>query len=41
MPTREMLSPSQRANMLCLPDDLSDQLLPRYCTLSNEELALI
>jgi TnpA family transposase len=41
MPTRELLSPAQRAHMLRLPDELSDQLLARYYTLSDEDLALI
>jgi hypothetical protein len=30
MATRELLSPAQRAQMLCIPEDLSDQLLARY-----------
>lgn len=41
MATRELLSPAQRAQMLCIPDDLSDQLLARYYTFSDEDLALI
>src|SRR5258708_5533116 len=41
MATRELLSPAQRAQMLCLPDDLSDQLLARYYTFSDDDLALI
>ncbi len=41
MPTRELLSPAQRAQMLRLPNDLSDQLLARYYTLSDDDLALI
>lgn len=41
MPTRELLSPAQRAQMLRLPDDLSDQLLARYYTFSDDDLALI
>ena len=41
MPTRELLSPAQRAQMLRIPDDLSDQLLARYSTLSEDDLALI
>src|SRR5258708_40247282 len=41
MPTRELLSPAQRAQMLCIPDDLSDQLLARYYTLSDDDLTLI
>ncbi len=41
MPTRELLSPAQRAQMLRIPDDLSDQLLARYYTLSDDDLALI
>lgn len=41
MPTRELLSPAQRAYMLRLPDELSDQLLARYYTLSEEYLTLI
>src|SRR6266853_1373431 len=41
MPTRELLSPAQRAQMLRIPDDLSDQLLARYYTLSEDDLALI
>lgn len=32
MATREFLSPVQRAQMLCIPEDLSDQLLARYYT---------
>jgi TnpA family transposase len=39
--TRELLSPAQRAQMLCIPDDLSDQLLARYYTFSDDDLALI
>ncbi len=41
MATRELLSPAQRAQMLCIPDDLSDQLLARYYTLSDDDLVLI
>lgn len=41
MATRELLSPAQRAQMLCIPDDLSDQLLARYYTFSDDDLALI
>lgn len=41
MPTRELLSPAQRAQMLRLPDELNDQLLARYYTLSEEDLTLI
>lgn len=41
MPTRELLSPAQRAQMLGIPDDISDQLLARYYTLSDDDLALI
>jgi TnpA family transposase len=41
MATRELLSPAQRAQMLCIPDDLNDQLLARYYTFSDDDLALI
>ena len=41
MPRRELLSPAQRAHLLRLPDEPSDQLLARYYTLSEEDLALI
>src|SRR5215469_16959217 len=41
MATRELLSPAQRAQMLCIPNDLSDQLLARYYTFSDDDLALI
>jgi len=41
MATRELLSPAQRAQMLSIPDDMSDQLLARYYTFSEEDLALI
>jgi hypothetical protein len=41
MATRELLSPAQRAQMLCIPEDLSDQLLARYYTFSDDDLALI
>ena len=41
MATRKLLSPAQRAQMLCIPDDLSDQLLACYYTFSADDLALI
>ena len=41
MATRKLLSPALRAQMLCIPDNLSDQLLARYYTFSNDDLALI
>ena len=41
MATRELLSPAQRVQMLCIPEDFSDQLLARYCTFSDDDLALI
>lgn len=41
MATRELLSPAQRAQMLSIPDDVSDQLLARYYTFSDDDLTLI
>ncbi|MGH2510997.1 MAG: DUF4158 domain-containing protein [Ktedonobacteraceae bacterium] len=41
MATRELFSPVQRAQMLCIPDDLSDQLLTCYYTFSYGDLAFI
>ncbi|HEY1350116.1 MAG TPA: DUF4158 domain-containing protein [Ktedonobacteraceae bacterium] len=41
MATCESLSPAQRTHMLCIPDDLGDQLLARYYTFSDDDLALI
>ncbi len=40
MATRELLSPAPRTQMLCIPDDLSDQLLARYYTFSDLTPAL-
>lgn len=41
MPRRELLSPAQRAEMLALPTDMSEQMLARYYTLSPDDLTLI
>jgi TnpA family transposase len=41
MPRRELLSPAQRAEMLSLPSEMSEQMLARYYTLSSDDLALI
>jgi TnpA family transposase len=41
MPRRELLSPAQRAEMLALPSEMSEQMLARYYTLSSDDLALI
>src|SRR6266550_2626856 len=38
MPTRELLSPAQRAQFLSLPAEMSEQMLARYYTLSSEDL---
>lgn len=41
MPTRELLSPAQRAHFLSLPAEMSEQTLARYYTLSSEDLTRI
>ena len=41
MPTRELLSPAQRAQFLSLPAEMSEQMLARYYTLSSEDLVRI
>lgn len=41
MPTRELLSPVQRAQFLNLPAEMSEQMLARYYTLSSEDLVRI
>ncbi len=41
MPTRELLSPAQRAQFLCVPADMSEQMLARYYTLSDDDRSLI
>ena len=41
MPRRELLSSAQRAEMLSLPSDMSEQMLARYYTLSSDDLTLI
>jgi len=41
MPTRELLSPAQRAQFLSLPAEMSEQMLARYYTLSSEGLLRI
>src|SRR5260370_31778456 len=41
MPTRELLSPAQRAQFLSLPAQMSEQMLARHYTLSSEDLARI
>ncbi len=41
MPTRELLSPAQRAQFLSLPTEMNEQMLARYYTLSSEDLACI
>ncbi len=41
MPTRELLSPAQRAQFLCVPPDMDEQMLARYYTLSDDDCALI
>ena len=41
MPTRELLSPAQRAQFLSLPAQMSEQMLARYYTLSSEDLVRI
>ena len=41
MPTRELLSPAQRAQFLCVPPEMSEQMLARYYTLSDDDCRLI
>lgn len=41
MPTREVLSPAQRASLLTIPADFSERELARYYTLTEEDLAVI
>ena len=41
MPTRELLSPAQRIQFLCIPSEMSDQMLARYYTLSDDDQSLI
>ena len=41
MPTRELLTPSQRVQLLDIPPDMSEQILARYYTLSEDDLSLI
>ncbi len=41
MPRRELLSSAQRAEMLVLPTNMSEQMLARYYTLSSDDLMLI
>ncbi len=41
MPTRELLSPAQRTQFLSIPTEMSDQMLARYYTLSEDDQSLI
>jgi len=41
MPTREVLSPSQRAQFIDIPDAIGERELARYYTLSPDELTVI
>ncbi len=41
MPTRELLSPAQRAQFLCVPAEMSEQMLARYYILSDDDHSLI
>ncbi len=41
MPTRELLSPAQRAQFLSIPAEMTEQMLARYYTLSSEDLIRI
>ena len=41
MPTRELLSPAQRAQFLSLPAEMGEQMLARYYALSSEDLTRI
>jgi TnpA family transposase len=41
LPTREVLSPAQRAELLTVPSDLSDRELARYYTLTDDDRAVI
>ena len=41
MPTRELLSPAQRTQFLDIPAEMSDQMLARYYTLSDDDQRLI
>src|SRR5919197_120053 len=41
MPTREVLSPAQRASLLTIPADFSERELALYYTLTEEDLAII
>ncbi len=41
MPTRELLSSAQRTQFLCVPADMSEQMLARYYTLSDDDRSLI
>lgn len=41
MPTREVLSPAQRASLLTIPGDLSERELARYYTFSEEDRIII
>src|SRR6266699_6334129 len=37
MPTRELLSPAQRTQFLYVPTEMSEQMLARYYTLSDDD----
>jgi len=41
MPTREVLSPAQRASLLTIPTDFSERELARYYTLTEEDVTVI
>jgi len=41
VPTREVLSPSQRARFIEIPDAIGERALARYDTLSPEDLAVV
>ena len=41
MPTRELLSPAQRTQFLYIPAEMSDQMLARYYTLSEDDQSLM
>ena len=41
MPTRDVLSPAQRASLLTIPADFSERELARYYTLTPDDLAVI
>ena len=41
MPTRELLAPSQRAQLTELPSSFDERTLARFYTLSDEDLRLV